>query len=319
MSEKNEKEVTQEKPSFPWKILIYVVAFVLLLVAGLSLLVGENNTPASSVGTDISAVRQVSDGQYFIWTIYDPDTDEVEGVLVRIDSNGWTTIMSEIDDDGEAEEMFSLSGSVASGSMGITTDDEDFHANGSFIENPDGTWTGLMDARSDEGYATSYTKLLPVTYVGGDNWKITTTGEILTYDDICYEDLSGTKAGSTFKKESKPFTSYTEYETKPTPAPTPSTVIANPNPVTGKKNNDVTISDDLMRVYVTYELETIEHEYQKANLDSSSNIKPEDVPVNQHIKMPNDTEQKRFESLLEAELHDEKLAFYLKHKKEWYH
>jgi hypothetical protein len=73
-----------------------------------------------------------------------------------------------------------------------------------------------------------------------------------------------------------------------------------------------------MKVYVTYELETIEHEYQKSKLDSSSEIRPEDVPMGEHIKMPNDKEQKRFENLIEKELYDERLTFFQKHKKEWY-
>ena len=284
-------------------IVIGSLLVIILVLAGASYFLNGWILPPSGLQAGIAAKDAKSDGNYFIWTFYDPDTEEVEGIIVKIDSSGNSTIMSEVEEDGTAEEFCELNGNVSSGVMKLSAGEDDWDAGGSFIENPDGSWTGLMDVKSEEGYGSSYTKLLPVTPAGGDKWKILTTGETLTYDEICYGDFSDTKAGSQFKMEAEPFTTYTEYETSSTPKPSVNPLPSTPAP--SSKNNDVTIPDDVMRTYVTYELENIEHEYNK-------------VPVSNHIKMPNDREQQRFEALIEEELWGDRLDFWRENKHKWY-
>ena len=159
-----------------------------------------------------------------------------------------------------------------------------------------------MTANTDEGHARTYTKLVPVKYAGGESWTIPLTGETVTYDQIVYDELQGTLIASQFMRESASAgNTFVEYNNNNDSTNTPT--YSTPLPSSG--NNAVTIPDDVMSTYVTYEVENIEHEYNG-------------VPVSYHIKMPNETEQKRFESLIANELHGERLDFWLANKDEWY-
>ena len=259
---------------------------------------GGSDTSGSYSGGYGSTDQGLSDGEYFIWESYSPDSDGVEAMLVRIDSNGTVNFVY---DDGSEEEMFTMNGSPSSGSLSVNISNEDGTGSISLKKSSDGSFSGMMTANTDEGYANTYTKMVPVRYAGGEYWTIPSTGETVTYDQIYYDELAGTSAAQQFLKESASAgNTFVEYDNKPTTSnPTYST------PLPSNGGNTAVVPDEVMRTYVTYEVENIEHEYNG-------------VSVPNHIKMPNASEQKRFEALIQEELYGDRLDFWLANKDEWY-
>ena len=258
-----------------------------------------SNSSGNNNGGYVSPGQDLSDGEYYIWESYSPESDGVEALLIRIGPDG---TVYDVDYDGYEEEMFTMNGSTSSGSLSINISEEEGTGSIDLRKNSDGTFSGTMTANTDEGHARTYTKLVPVKYAGGESWTIPLTGETVTYDQIVYDELQGTLIASQFMRESASAgNTFVEYNNNNDSTNTPT--YSTPLPSSG--NNAVTIPDDVMSTYVTYEVENIEHEYNG-------------VPVSYHIKMPNETEQKRFESLIANELHGERLDFWLANKDEWY-
>lgn len=263
--------------------------------------VQQETNNGSGYNGSYGTTETAASGEYYIWESYSPDGNNIEAMLVRIGPDG---VVNYVYRDGEEEEMFTMNGSPSSSSMSLNVSEEDGTGSISVSKNADGSFSGMMSSNTDEGHARTYTKLVPVTHAGGENWTIPSTGETLSYDQIYYESLDGTTVGSQFLRESSSAGNvFVEYDNKSDNTPTYQPVYSTPKPSSG--NNAVTIPDDVMQTYVTYELENIEHEFNG-------------VKVPNHIKMPNETEQQRFEALIENELFGDRLYFWYDNKDDWY-
>ena len=259
---------------------------------------GGSNTSGNNSGGNVSTSQGLSDGEYFIWESYSPESEGIEAILIRIGSDG---VAYYVYDDGSEEEMFAMSGSPSSGSLSLNVSEEEGTGSISLKKNSDGSFSGMMSTSTDEGYANLYNKMVPVRYAGGEYWMIPSTGETVTYDQITRDELAGTSVAQQFLKESASAgNTFVEYNNKPT---TSNPTFSTPLPSNG--GNTAVVPDEVMRTYVTYEVENIEHEYNG-------------VSVPNHIKMPNASEQKRFEALIQEELYGERLDFWLANKDEWY-
>ncbi|MBR2675482.1 MAG: zinc ribbon domain-containing protein [Solobacterium sp.] len=259
---------------------------------------GGSNTSGNNSGGNVSTSQGLSDGEYFIWESYSPESEGIEAILIRIGSDG---VAYYVYDDGSEEEMFAMSGSPSSGSLSLNVSEEEGTGSISLKKNSDGSFSGMMSTSTDEGYANLYNKMVPVRYAGGEYWTIPSTGETVTYDQITRDELAGTSVAQQFLKESASAgNTFVEYNNKPT---TSNPTFSTPLPSNG--GNTAVVPDEVMRTYVTYEVENIEHEYNG-------------VSVPNHIKMPNASEQKRFEALIQEELYGERLDFWLANKDEWY-
>ena len=160
---------------------------------------GGSNTSGNNNGGYVSPGQDLSDGEYYIWESYSPESDGVEALLIRIGPDG---TVYDVDYDGYEEEMFTMNGSPSSSNMSLNVSEEDGTGSISVSKNADGSFSGMMSSNTDEGHARTYTKLVPVTHAGGENWTIPSTGETLSYDQIYYESLDGTTVGSQFLRES---------------------------------------------------------------------------------------------------------------------
>ncbi len=260
-------------------------------------------TPNSSGGSIDSGREAVvsGDSEYFLWQMASPDEGGMECLLVRIYEQDGRSVMEILDRDGEADEEVPLGGSVSGGSFTITQSDDGDHSSASFRRNSDGSWDGMMSYSGEDGSAQTYGKFTPLIRSGSD-WLVVPTGELLNYDQIYYENTEGTEIGNIFLSEASGKNIYFQgYDTDDDPVPTYMPLVT-PNPSTG---NDVTIPDDVMQVYVTYEVENILHEFNG-------------VKVPNHIRMPNSREQQRFEALIQDQLHGDELDFWLANKDDWY-
>ena len=307
------------------------LAFALLL--GIT---GNGNTPASQPANAnagyVSAAKYGSDaadeGQYYIWFNYSDDSTGFEADIVKIESDGSTSRFYDVysDDTDDEEEYLDMNGSPSSGLSLSLSEDED-SGSISVSPNSDGTLSGRVVYEGEEGYANTYTKFVPVQKLGNGQYKVLTTGEIVSYDDIEYDELDEYEVGRQFLRESAAEgNTLVEYddddsETPPTYSP----VISTPPSTSNARNNAYKVPDEVMAYYVTQEVYTIEAEYQKEKASDDElrkkGMTKESIPVPQHLKMPNDTEQKRFESLVWEELQKKPeylQSFYLANKSRWY-
>lgn len=162
--------------------------------------------------------------------------------------------------------------------------------------------TQIVEVENGSVRAGFYLKMTGLTSEDGVNWTVPATGETFTYDEFGYTSaFDDSLAMRQFSEEFMAWAvangvtlQYKEGE--------PETSDYTPPP--SVDTSKVTIPDEVMQTYVTYELENIHHEYNG-------------VSVPNHIKMPNAADQKRFEELLEAKLYGPELDFWLANKDSW--
>lgn len=161
---------------------------------------GNSGKSGGSTAGGNSGTSQASAGySYFLWQTYEYEEDggySVSDVIVRVEFDDAAREMRlyEVDSDGsvDTDTALVMDYNPSTGTAVMSLAEEGASGSIQLSRNRDGSLSGVISASDEEADGTTYTKLTGLSGTP-DSFRVSTTGETATYQELEYGDAEMTK------------------------------------------------------------------------------------------------------------------------------